>query len=122
MMGKQRSPLFSDTDDLSDFAPTPRSAKPPLPPREEVEAVARSTGFTSREPRPAETIQGRAGRAITGRNAQINLKARQSTIDVLSAIADQHDWSKALTFERAVAALQRLLAQGVDPKTLDLPD
>ncbi len=120
-MGKRRAPLFSgiDGDDLSDFAPTPRNAKPPAPPRQTVEAVALSSGFTSRDPRPPEKAPGKVGRPVTGRNAQINLKARQSTIDAFSRIADRYDWSKALTFERAVSALERLLEEDVDPKTLD---
>ena len=126
-MGKEREPLFAredvlppaaDIDDLSEFGTKPRPRVPDTA-RPTIRALAEDAGFRSREPRSGQMRPVRSSH-ITGRNAQINLKARPETIDTFSAIADEHDWSKALTFERAVAALRRLLAEGADPQSLDL--
>lgn len=126
-MGKQREPLFGASDDsseddeigdLSRFEVKKRAPGNDAPQRQQLREIADSAGFQSRDPRAQDTAAGRGGR-VTGRNAQINLKARPDVIEAFSAIADRHDWSKALTFERAVAALERLLAEGVDPKSLD---
>lgn len=118
-MAREREPLFGagqgdEIGDLSDFAPKPR---PEPPDRPAIRALAEGAGFRSREPQTGPALRSSA---ITGRNTQINLKARPETILLFSAIAERHDWSKALTFERAVAALRRLLEDGVDPKSLDL--
>ncbi len=122
-MSRAREPLFP-TDDLSDFATKPK-AHAPAPPKDALAAVATEAGFQSREPRtpvteppPKPALAGH----VTGRNAQINLKAKPSTIQAFAEIAEDRDWSKALTFERAVTALKRLLAEGVDPKSLDFTE
>ena len=110
MTSDERQPLFDDAEediDVSKFrAKKPRQAADP----NDVKDVARDIGFTSREP---------GGRKRTGRTAQINLKTKQPVIDRLSAIANAHDWNKALVFERAVSALEDALEAGVDPKSLD---
>ena len=129
-MGKQREPLFGASEDtpeedelgdLSGFEVKKRSSDSDAPQRRHLREIADSAGFQSRDPRAQEAATGRRGH-VTGRNAQINLKARPDTIEAFSAIADRHDWSKALTFERAVAALEQLLAEGVNPKSLDKED
>ena len=130
-MGKQREPLFgasddtSEKDDLGDLSRFEVKKRAPgsdaAPQRRQIREIADSAGFQSRDPRAQDATAGRGGR-VTGRNVQINLKARPGTIEAFSAIADRHDWSKALTFERAVVALERLLDEGVDPKSLDRED
>lgn len=57
--------------------------------------------------------EGRAGalnaprRRRTGRNAQINLKARPETIEAFTAIADRQGWGLGETLEKAVDLLRR---------------
>lgn len=129
-MGRKREPLFASDNssddslgDLSRFQVKKRDHRDNAPKREALRDIGHSTGFQSREPRELNAPVGGRGRHVTGRNAQINLKARPEVIEAFSAIADRYDWSKALTFERAVAALERLLADdGVDPKSLDEKD
>lgn len=43
----------------------------------------------------------------TGRNIQLNIKARAETIEWFYAIADRYSWVLGETFERAIAALER---------------
>lgn len=123
-MSREREPMFgrglaTEGDiDVSDFGTKPRP-KDADSVRATIQNLALDAGFENRDPRREDLPPARSGR-ITGRNAQINLKARPETIDAFSQIADRHDWSKALTFERAVTALDRLLREGVDPKSLDL--
>lgn len=123
-MSRERERLFGSSQaqkgdfDLSGFGTKLRPKDAPTV-RATIEHLAHDAGFASRDPRREDSSSPRTGR-VTGRNAQINLKARPEIIDAFSQIAHRHDWSKALTFERAVAALERLLGEGVDPKTLDL--
>jgi hypothetical protein len=58
------------------------------------------TASPKREPR----------RYRTGRNIQLNIKARAEIIDAFYGIADRKGWVLGETFERAVAALERELA------------
>ncbi|MFD0391445.1 hypothetical protein ACFQ4K_32165 [Tistrella bauzanensis] len=48
----------------------------------------------------------------------VSLRVNVRTAALLDQIAADREWTKTRTFERAVAALERLLAEGVDPKTL----
>ena len=68
--------------------------------------AATASGFSSREPHP-EMKHLPQRRHRTGRNAQLNLKARPETIALFSAIADRHGWTLAETFEKAVVLLER---------------
>lgn len=123
MAGKERESIFGSVDepetddigDLSEFGTKPRPAESSEL-RHAIQGLAKSSGFKSREP---QVVPPSNARHLTGRNAQINLKAKPETIDQFNSIAYDHDWSKALTFERAVSALRRALAEGIDPKTLD---
>lgn len=91
--------------DISDFAPaTPAKPKAPV-------AIARKVseakGFTaSRAPVVTKPTQRRHR---TGRNAQLNIKARQETIDRFIAISEARGWVLGETLEHAVAALERAL-------------
>ena len=68
--------------------------------------AATASGFSSREPQTAlKTPPQRRHR--TGRNVQLNLKARPETIAMFSAIADKQGWTLAETLEKAVALLER---------------
>jgi|CZKX01.1.fsa_nt_gi hypothetical protein len=67
----------------------------------------RDTQNLSREAQ-REPITREPRRHRTGRNIQLNIKARAETIDRFYAIADRHGWVLGETFERAVAALERI--------------
>lgn len=45
-------------------------------------------------------------RRVTGRNVQINIKAKQETVDRLMAIADRRGWVLGEVLEHALAALE----------------
>jgi len=53
---------------------------------------------------PAKPKQQR--RHVTGRNVQINIKAKQETVDHLIAIADRRGWVLGEVLENALAALE----------------
>ena len=112
-MSTRRAGVFDVEDDLdvSGFAPQ-ATDKPKVAP-EQVKAVSEAAQFLSREPRreemsPASKREPRRHR--TGRNIQLNIKARAEAIEAFYAIADQRGWVLGETFERAIEALQRDLA------------
>jgi hypothetical protein len=96
-------PFAPDTGpDLSEFKP--RSAPRPTAPRETIRRVAEEGGFPSRESRkPKQKAQRRR---ITGRNFQLNIRAKQETIEWMNAIADRRGWVLGEVLEHALAALE----------------
>ena len=113
MMPTKRAGVFDTEDDLdvSDFAP--KAMERPAAKAEQVRAVSETAQFQSREPRreqPHATTSKREPRRYrTGRNIQLNIKARADAIETFYAIADQHGWVLGETFERAIDALRREL-------------
>lgn len=115
-MSKERADLgFADA--LEDFNPAewkPAVSRPvnDRPKREEATKAAEAAGFRSREPKPAPVVaevregQGTQRRRRTGRNAQLNLKARPETIEAYYALADAQGWGLGETLERAVELLE----------------
>lgn len=105
------SPFDAPDDlDLSGFAPkAPRPAARP----EQVRAVSEAAQFQSREPRaavhPVIATKREPRRYRTGRNTQLNIKARIEAIDAFYDIADKQGWVLGETFERAIDALRREL-------------
>jgi hypothetical protein len=91
-----------------------------------VKAISESASFVSREPiqAPRETaapapvarqaqrepITREPRRHRTGRNIQLNIKARAETIDRFYALADRNGWVLGEAFEHAIAALERAAA------------
>ena len=75
----------------------------------ETRKVAAAVGFTSREPNPEPERAGEGAprRRRTGRNAQLNLKARPETIAAFCAIADRQGWGLGETLEHAITLLER---------------
>lgn len=118
-MAKERADLgFADALDEfnpAEWSPRPASAVNDKPPKAETRKAAAAAGFRSREPQPAAVAAApdRAGgleaprRRRTGRNAQLNLKARPDTITDFCAIADRQGWGLGETLEKAVALLKR---------------
>ena len=117
MSTRERADLgFADV--LEDFNPAewaPDAVPSPKPriERAGTRKVAAAAGFRSREPRPEPQPEaGRAGEAQvrrrrTGRNTQLNLKARPETIAAFCAIADLKGWGLGETLEHAVELLER---------------
>ncbi len=104
-MSQKRASIFAGDDepdfDISGFAPaTPR----PAPERQAVAAVSDAVGFRSREPVQLKRTPR------SGRNVQFNLKATPETIELFRALSERQGWSLAITLERALAALERELA------------
>src|SRR5947209_20133636 len=103
-MSGERAGIFDADDelDLSGFTPraTPLRAERP----EQVRAVSQAVNFQSREPQPvlpdtpasiptlAEPHRREPRRHRTGRNVQLNIKARAEAIDAFYAVADRQGW------------------------------
>jgi hypothetical protein len=109
-----RASIFDDSADfdVSGFVPqNPKAPKPDLSP-EVVRAVSEKSDFRSREP-AATKGKGTAKREVrrhrTGRNVQLNIKARDEAIASFYAIADSRGWVLGEVFERAIEALKREL-------------
>jgi hypothetical protein len=110
MKGKRAGVFDQEEDDfdVSGFAPKPAGADKGLP-AEQVRAVAERSQFRSREPKsaPAQPEPRAQRRHRTGRNMQINIKARAEAIEAFYALADRQGWVLGEAFERAVEALGR---------------
>lgn len=119
MTGAKRASVFDIEEevDVSGFAPRPPDRAAARP--EQVRAVSEAAQFRSREPRPEarepkpQPISAAAKREPrryrTGRNMQLNIKARTEAIETFYALSDQQGWVLGETFERAVDALKRQL-------------
>lgn len=110
MSGTRAKIGFGDAlGNLENFAP---SSPPKSVPRPEAAAAA---GFIRREAVPTNAAAPpvkQQRRRRTGRNAQINIKAKQVTLDHFYAAVDQLGCGVGEAFEIAVALLQRELSQG----------
>jgi hypothetical protein len=112
-MARDRADLgFTDAlEDLDLSVFEPRQAPASRPPSEDTSQAAEAAGFRSREPRTEISRGGEGGttpqrRRRTGRNAQLNLKARPETIEAYCALADRMGWGLGETLEKAVELLQ----------------
>lgn len=112
-MSTERAGIFDDDDelDVSGFAPKPEV--PTRIPSEQVRAVSEVANFRSRESQPtASVVEKRPPRRYrTGRNVQLNVKARASAIETFYGLADRQGWVLGEAFEHAVAALERQIAE-----------
>lgn len=126
-MSEQRASIFEDdstTDfDVSGFTPKKQQKTEPKIPAEAIQTVAKAAKFQSREataptiPAPATTAtpipkeQPRQQRRHrTGRNVQLNLKAKQETVDRFYQLTDSQGWVLGETLEQAIVALEEKLA------------
>lgn len=113
-MSGKRAGVFDVEDELDVSGFMPKAAERPAIRPEEVREVAEAAQFQSREPRqerpPASPSHREPRRYRTGRNIQLNIKARAEAIEAFYAIADQRGWVLGETFEHAIDALKRDLA------------
>jgi hypothetical protein len=95
-----------DLGDLSDFGPimSRKSTASPAVVRE----VSEANNFTSRSPAKPNMSKAPAvqRRRRTGRNAQFNIKATQSTIERFTALADKHSFVFGELLEKALDAFE----------------
>jgi hypothetical protein len=116
-MPEERASIFGEDDlDVSAFKPTPAAQTParPVAKPEQVREVSEAASFRSRDPKPAPVDQPprrEQRRHRTGRNVQLNIKARAEAVEAFYAIADRQKWVLGETFERAIDALNRELTQ-----------
>jgi hypothetical protein len=110
----ERAQIFGDDADFDVSAFAPKTApKKDAAPEEAVRAVAEQAAFTSREPAPPKQRQKKIREPRqhrTGRNVQINVKARAEAVTAFYKISDDENWVLGETFERAMEALKRELA------------
>lgn len=105
-MSNQRADLGFGTE-LDSFDPNGWGQKPKAKPKAKAtEAAAEAAGFKSREPAP-EKPKAPTRRRTTGRNQQINIKAKAETIEAFYALADANGWVLGEGFEHAVELLEK---------------
>lgn len=112
MPSKTDRPSLGFGDDLDAFDPaefTSTKPKAPKPAPETSRKAAEAVGFRSRESQKAEPAPAKPPqrRRRTGRNAQLNLKAKPETIAAFTRIADAKGWGLGEAFEHATALLER---------------
>jgi hypothetical protein len=119
MMTAKRAGVFDTEDDLDVSGFAPKATDRPAMKPEQVRAVSEAAQFQSREPQRAAaapiastttSARREPRRYRTGRNTQLNIKARTEAIDSFYEIADRQGWVLGETFERALEALRRELA------------
>jgi hypothetical protein len=111
-MTMERASVFDQGPDIDISGFKPRTAAKPAAQPEQVRAISETASFVSREPiraprQTAAPIAREPRRHRTGRNIQLNIKARAETIERFYAISDRNGWVLGETFERAIAALER---------------
>ena len=115
MTGERASVFGDDELDVSDFRAKPPATviKHPEAAAARIKAVSEAVNFRSRDPKPESATPTRheQRRHRTGRNVQLNIKARAEAIEAFYAITDRENWVLGETFERAVEALRRELAR-----------
>jgi hypothetical protein len=79
------------------------------------QATAVRLGFRLLFRDAGEAVTPRTGRHRTGRNVQLNIKARAEAVEAFYAITDREKWVLGETFERAIYALKRELARENSP-------
>ena len=127
-MSSHRASVFDQGPEIDISGFKPRTAAKPAAQPDQVKAISETASFVSREPARSapeatrvsvprasreaqrEPIIREPRRHRTGRNIQLNIKARAETIDRFYAIADRHGWVLGEAFERAIAALERAAA------------
>jgi hypothetical protein len=114
-MAEERASIFGDDEvDVTGFKPKPPAKVVEHPATvEQVRAVSETVNFRSREPKavPVKPLRREQRRHRTGRNVQLNIKARAEAVEAFYAITDDKHWVLGETFERAIEALKRELAR-----------
>jgi hypothetical protein len=110
MTTNTRASVFDVDEELDIAGFEPKTAKKPEMESDLVKAVSEAAHFRSRDPKQApqqQNITKREPRRYrTGRNTQLNIKARAEVIEQFYAIADQQGWVLGEAFEHAVYALK----------------
>jgi len=132
MSGHRPSLFQSDDDlDLGQFKPKSEHQTPPVPP-ETVERVSEDNGFPSRAPRshaasrPASPTKrplfAKSGRTVL-LNARITQRAHARFHEIVEAERERYERGEIMhrvtlgeIVERALAALEREVGQGPNPK------
>lgn len=104
-MNTTRANPFADIGNLPSFEPKPKTSKPLA--SEQLEKIAETDGFPSRQPARPQTHVRKGRRYRTGRNQQINIKATQQVIERLYKIADTRRVPLGELLEQALDALEK---------------
>ena len=110
-MTAERTSIFDQSLDVTDFAPKPAAADRP-----QAQAIDATAGkrFKSREAQPPEDLPSIVDRRSTkrkpmvfrtGRDTVLSVKLRRETIDAFYQIAQEEGWKAGETFEHALEAL-----------------
>jgi hypothetical protein len=113
----ERAGVFDSADDfdVGGFVPKrPKSDAKSGAAADAVRAVSEASSFRSREPAATKSElppKRESRRYRTGRNVQLNVKVSAGTLAAFHALADSQGWVLGETLERAVAALEREIAE-----------
>lgn len=109
-MSNGRADLGFGTE-LESFDPNEWEQKPKAKPKATApaatKAAAEAAGFKSREAAAPKAARKPQRRHTTGRNQQINIKAKGETIEAFYAVADANGWRIAEAFEYAVELMEK---------------
>ncbi|MGE0372930.1 MAG: stability/partitioning determinant [Gammaproteobacteria bacterium] len=112
-MSAERASIFTEEEPDLGAVFKPKPARAPADPvvKDQVRAVSEAANFRSREPKPAAAAAPKREqrRYRTGRNIQLNIKARAADVEAFYDIADRQKWVLGETFQRAIEALTREL-------------
>jgi hypothetical protein len=109
-MNTTRANPFADIGNLPAFEPKPKASKPLA--SEQLEKIAETDGFPSRQPARPQTSVRKGRRYRTGRNQQINIKATQQVIERLYKMADARRVPLGELLEQALDALEKPTGKG----------
>lgn len=109
-MNSKRANPFADIGNLPAFEPKPKASKPLA--SEQLEKIAETDGFPSRQPARSQTRVRKGRRYRTGRNQQINIKATQQVIERLYKMADVRRVPLGELLEQALDALEESTGKG----------
>jgi hypothetical protein len=109
-MNTTRANPFADIGNLPAFEPKPKASKPLA--SEQLEKIAESDGFPSRQPARPQAHVRKGRRYRTGRNQQINIKATQQVIERLYKMADARRVPLGELLEQALGALEKSTGKG----------
>ena len=110
----QRVNAFADLATPPVFKTKPRKNERPVV-NETMERIAEDNNFVSRQPaKPPKEPRRKRRQYTTGRNQQLNIKAKNETIERFYKLADEKGVPLGELFEQALDALDRA---GVSPQT-----
>jgi hypothetical protein len=104
-MTAERTSIFDQSLDVTDFAPKPAAADRPQAQAIDATAGKRFKSGEAQQPVDQPFTKRRPMVFRTGRDTVLSVKLRRETIDAFYQIAEEEGWKAGETFEQALEAL-----------------